>query len=142
VTHIKSLTLPEGDGKNDPFRVAASNAARGFLVDIINVSVDTKPGASQAEILGKKVATFEIREIVVKFITRFIFEFISDIMNKADPSDIEGLIKEVIGPVEHAINRMAKRAVEKIHMEEKLCNTSRIHQIVLEELKMLTDKPS
>jgi hypothetical protein len=140
VSSLKKLTFPEEDGKIDPFRVATSIAARGLLVEVINVNIETEPKDSQAEILGKKLATLEIRDIVVRFIKRFIFGFISDIMKKADPNDVEGLIEEVIGLVEDTTVRIAKRAVEKIDKEENLCNTSRIHQIVTEELKILTER--
>jgi hypothetical protein len=115
----------------DPFRVPVSNAAKAILVKGVTTA---KPGETQAQAYGRKLATLHVRDIVSRYINRFIHEALSQVISRADPESASGLVEEAITVSAEEAERLAKKIVNRIKDEGKLCNVKRTHEIVIEEL--------
>lgn len=102
-------------------------------------SVPIKPNDSQAQEFGKKLATFSLRDIITRYIKSFIYEFLSRIMSRVDPNQVERVVQEAVGLSEKTSNGIATRIVNRVVKEGKLADTPRIHETVVEELRRLTE---
>jgi hypothetical protein len=120
--------------RNDPFRVAATNAAKAILAETSLRRVPPKPSEAPARTYGRKLATLSLRDLVQLYIHRFVYEVLSKPMSMSDPASSATVVQEAIGEIQKATERIARKAVDQIVKEGKLNDPHRIHQIVIDGL--------
>jgi hypothetical protein len=120
--------------RSDPFRVAATNAAKAILFETSLRRVAPKAGEAPARTFGRRLATLSVADLVKLYIHRFVYEVLSKSMSMSDPSS-SAIVVQAIGEVQKATERIAKKAVDQIVKEGKLNDPQRIHQIVIEGLR-------
>lgn len=121
--------------RSDPFRVAATNAAKAILAETSLRRVSPKAGEAPARTFGRRLATLNMADLVKLYIHRFVYEVLSKPMSMSDPSSSAMVVQEAIGEIQKATERIAKKAVEQIVKEGKLNDPQRIHQIVINGLR-------
>jgi hypothetical protein len=129
------LTEIAEQAKLDPFRVAATTAAKAILAETVTRNVPPISGESQAQRYGRKLATLTLYDLVRRYINAFVFEVISRAVSMADPHGAAKIIRATIPEIQKSTERIAKKAVDQIKKEGKLCNVERTHQIVSEGLR-------
>ena len=120
----------------DPYRVEASSAAKTILAAAQVRSVPPRPGESRAQEYGRKLATFELQDVVNRYIYNFVNVFVSKVVSMANPAGA-ALVQDAVAEY---VKGIAKRAVTRIGEENNLCNSARTHEIVREELAQFVAK--
>lgn len=122
------------EARTDPFRVASASAAKAILVETSLLNVPPKTGDAPARMFGKKLTTLKTRDLVTRYVHRFVYEVLSKPMSMSDPTSTDAVINEARRESGKATERIAKKAVERIVKEGKLNDARRIQQIVVEGL--------
>jgi len=129
------LTEIAEKAKLDPFRVAATTAAKAILAETVTRNVTPISGESQAQRYGRKLATLTLYDLVRRYINAFVFEVISRAVSMADPHGAAKIIRATIPEIQKTTERIARKAVDQIKREGKLCNVERTQQIVSDGLR-------
>lgn len=140
VRRLQKLTTRTKNKSRDPFRVAASSAAKRVLVSALIRAVPVSPDDSHAKKLGKGLADLTLDTIVTQYIKSFISEFLSSIMSRVDPNQTDSNIKAVIDLSEKTVEKIARRAVKRVIATGKLDDSPSIQKIVLEEIISLIEQ--
>ena len=121
--------------RDDKFRVSVMNAAKAILGEASLSKVPPKQGEAPAHTLGRQLDKLSSRDLVKVYIHRFVYGQLSHPISQSDPESSMTVVREAIGEVEKATERIAGKAVDQIVKEGKLSDPRRIHQILLESLK-------
>lgn len=124
-----------GKTREDPFRVATTNAAKAILAETSLRRVSVKAGEAPGRTFGRRLATLNMADLVKVYIHRFVYEVLSKSMSMSDPSNDRVVVQQAIGEVQKATERIAKKAVNQIVKDGALNNPGRIHEIVIDGLK-------
>lgn len=136
---LLQLTTATEEKNRDPFRVAASIAAKQTLAKALTRAVSTSPNDSPAKKLGRRLADLDLKSVVTQYTNSFIHEFLRSVIDRADSDRDKREVQEAIDLSEKTAEQISRRSVKRVIGEGKLADTPRIHEIVLEELRRLTE---
>jgi hypothetical protein len=138
IKELKALAEATDKRKEERFRVAITNSARAVLAYVFSLP-EPKNVASddaQAKIIGKKLGSLRIIEIVTRYIEGFIGEVVRMIISSSDPKSESNLTQAAVNLTERSATKIAHKVISRIIMKGKLNDNKEIHHIVVDELRM------
>ena len=115
----------------DPFRVPISIAAKSVMSAGVTTS---KPGETQAQAYGRKLATLHVRDIILRYVSSFLYEVLARMAGMSDPESATGFVQDFIKHSPEEVGRIAKRVVKRLDAEGKINDVKRTREITIEEL--------
>lgn len=118
----------------DPFRVPISNAAKSVLAK--GLTSPTR-GETQARAFGRKLATLHVRDVVLIYVSQFLYEAVTRMASMADPYSSSGAVQEFNSLSIEEFARIARRIVRRLDDEGRINDVMRTREITIEELGKL-----
>jgi len=127
---------------SDPFSVAVRNAAKAILAFVLtDTPITERDKSSPAQAFGTQLAKMNNRTLIRRFIKGFMTNCVQAVISKADPHRSQTSTQWAVNISEKALERAAKRAINKIERGGKLTDLEAIRNIVVAEFRdYLNDK--